>query len=160
MRLDCEEAVAVHAIQLSAHLLALDMLEPEECVEMCELVFFESRAISHAAGEFTVRYLFSEDFMAKAQQSRVPKGGRGREGGEGEGKEGGKEGGKGREGGGGVTSELCMEIWRFCSLLPREWSKCSETSLYRSPWGQHFLATISRWLLQTGRFVQEQCNWD
>ncbi len=25
-------------------------------------------------------------------------------------------------------------------------------------WGQHFLATISRWLLQTGRFVQK--HWD
>ncbi|KAL5476327.1 hypothetical protein EMCRGX_G026256 [Ephydatia muelleri] len=43
MRLDKEEAVAVHAIQLCATMMARDMLEAEECVEICELVFLESR---------------------------------------------------------------------------------------------------------------------
>ena len=74
MRLDKDDNVAVHAIHLCGHLLVLDMLEPEECVEVCELTFFENRAISHAAGDFAVKYLFSDDFMAKAKQARVPKG--------------------------------------------------------------------------------------
>ena len=37
-------------------------------------MFVEGRAVSHAAGEFATRYLFSEDFMTKARQSKVPKG--------------------------------------------------------------------------------------
>ncbi len=36
----------------------------------------------------------------------------------------------------------------------------SEACLHSLPWCQHFLATISRWLLQTGSLVQKQCNWD
>lgn len=75
MRLDREDAVAVHAIQLCMHLLVLDMLEPDDCTEICELVFVENRAVSHAAGQFATRYLFSDEFMAKAKQSKVPKGG-------------------------------------------------------------------------------------
>ena len=74
MRLDREDSVAVHALHVCGHLLSLDMLEPEDCVQVCELVFVENRAISHAAGEFAVRYLFSEDFMARAKQAKVPKG--------------------------------------------------------------------------------------
>lgn len=75
MRLDREDAVAVHAIQLCTHLLVLDMLEPDDCTEICELVFVENRAVSHAAGQFATRYLFSDEFMAKAKQAKVPKGG-------------------------------------------------------------------------------------
>lgn len=78
MRLDREDGVAVHALHVCGHLLSLDMLEPEDCVQVCELVFVENRAISHAAGEFAVRYLFSEDFMARAKQAKVPKGESGR----------------------------------------------------------------------------------
>ena len=74
MRLDREDSVAVHALHVCGHLLSLDMLEPEDCVQVCELVFVENRAISHAAGEFAVRYLFSEDFMTRAKQAKVPKG--------------------------------------------------------------------------------------
>ena len=74
MRLDREDSVAVHALHVCGYLLSLDMLEPEDCVQVCELVFVENRAISHAAGEFAVRYLFSEDFMARAKQAKVPKG--------------------------------------------------------------------------------------
>jgi len=74
MRLDREDSVAVHALHVCGHLLSLDMLEPEDCVQVCELVFVENRAISHAAGDFAVRYLFSEDFMARAKQAKVPKG--------------------------------------------------------------------------------------
>ena len=74
MRLDKEEVVAVHAIQLCATMMARDMLEAEECVEICELVFLESRTVSHAAGDFAVKYLFSDDFMSRAKQARVVKG--------------------------------------------------------------------------------------
>ena len=51
MKLDKEEAVSTAAIRLCTALLAQDMLEPEECVEICELVFFDSRLIARAAGE-------------------------------------------------------------------------------------------------------------
>lgn len=34
MRLDKEDGVCVKAIQLICHLLSLDLLEPEECVEV------------------------------------------------------------------------------------------------------------------------------
>lgn len=51
MRLDKEEAVSMAAIKLCTAMLTEDMLEPEECVEICELVFFESRPIARAAGE-------------------------------------------------------------------------------------------------------------
>ena len=34
MRLDKEDAVCVKAIQLAAHLLSVDLLEPEDCVEV------------------------------------------------------------------------------------------------------------------------------
>ena len=34
MRLDKEDAVCVKAIHLLSHLLSLDLLEPEECVEV------------------------------------------------------------------------------------------------------------------------------
>ena len=74
MRLDREDNVAVHAIHLCGILLSRDMLEPEDCLEICELSFMENRAVSHAAGEFAVKYLFSDDFMAKAKQARIPKG--------------------------------------------------------------------------------------
>lgn len=66
--------MAVHGIRLCGCLLQLDILEAEDSLEICELVFLENKAISHAAGEFAVAYLFSEDFMAQAKQARVPKG--------------------------------------------------------------------------------------
>ena len=37
-------------------------------------MFVESRSISHAAAEFSTHYLFSDDFMSKAKQAKVPKG--------------------------------------------------------------------------------------
>ena len=43
-------------------------------VQACELMFVESRSVSHTAGEFATRYLFSDDFMTKAKQAKVPKG--------------------------------------------------------------------------------------
>ena len=38
MRLDREDAVCVKAIQLAGHLLSLDLLEPEDCVEVTQCV--------------------------------------------------------------------------------------------------------------------------
>ena len=74
MRLDKEETVAVNAITLCSHLFTLDMLEEEDCVEICELVFTDTRGVAHAAGSFAVQYLFSEDFMSKTHQSLVKRG--------------------------------------------------------------------------------------
>ena len=68
MKLDVDEPTAVTAIIVLTHMLNLDLLEAEESVEVCELVFIESRAISHAAGQFAVNYLFSADFMDRARQ--------------------------------------------------------------------------------------------
>ena len=74
MRLDVDDHAAVTAINVLNHMLSLELLDAEECVEVCELVFMESRAISHAAGIFTANYLFSEDFMERAHQKPVPAG--------------------------------------------------------------------------------------
>lgn len=38
MRLDREDTVCVKAIQLCSHLLSLDLLEPEDCVEVSSVV--------------------------------------------------------------------------------------------------------------------------
>lgn len=88
MKLDKEDSVAIAAIGLSSHLLSLDMLDPEECVEICELVFMDNKHIARAAGiyniftmcimllsgKFAVKYLFSEEFMTKASRAKPPKG--------------------------------------------------------------------------------------
>lgn len=74
MKLDTDEPTAVMALNVLLHMLSQDLLEAEECVEVCELIFIESRAISHAAGQFTVNYLFSTDFMDRARQKSVPTG--------------------------------------------------------------------------------------
>ena len=37
-------------------------------------MFVESRSVSHTAAEFATRYLFSDDFMTRARQAKVPKG--------------------------------------------------------------------------------------
>ena len=68
MRLDVDEVTAVMGITVLTHMLSLDLLEAEECMEVCELIFMEARAISHAAGQFAVNYLFSADFMDRARQ--------------------------------------------------------------------------------------------
>ena len=74
LRLDIDESTAVAAIGVLTHMLSLDLLESEECVEVCELIFIESRPISHAAGHFAINYLFSSDFMDRARQKAVPAG--------------------------------------------------------------------------------------
>ena len=74
MRLDVDELAAVTAINVLTHMLGLDLLDNEECMEVCELIFMEARAISHAAGQFAVNYLFSADFMDRAHQKPVPAG--------------------------------------------------------------------------------------
>lgn len=74
MRLDVDEHAAVTAINVLTSMLTLDLLEGEECVEVCELIFLENRAISHAAGHFAVDYLFSSDFMERARRKSVPPG--------------------------------------------------------------------------------------
>lgn len=74
LRLDIDESAAVAAIGVLTYMLSLDLLEPEECVEVCELIFIESRPISHAAGHFAINYLFSSDFMDRARQKVVPAG--------------------------------------------------------------------------------------
>ena len=52
MRLDKEDSVQVAAISLCSRLLTLDMLEPEECIEICEMVFMDTKkAVSQAAGK-------------------------------------------------------------------------------------------------------------
>ncbi len=51
MRLDKEDGVQVAAINLSGQLLGLDMLEPEECIEICEMVFLDNKKnVLQAAG--------------------------------------------------------------------------------------------------------------
>ena len=70
MRLDVDEHAAVTAISVLCHMQALDLLDAEESLEVCELVFLENRAISHTAGQFAV----SEDFMSRAKQREVPEG--------------------------------------------------------------------------------------
>ena len=58
MRLDKEDNVQVAAINLCGHLLTLDMLEPEECIEMCELVFMDTKkTVSQAAGKVVCVYV-------------------------------------------------------------------------------------------------------
>ena len=42
--------------------------------QVCELMFVESRNVSHTAAEFATHYLFSDDFMTRARQAKVPKG--------------------------------------------------------------------------------------
>jgi len=74
MRLDIEDSVAVVAINVLEHMQNLKLLEMDECQEVCELLFLESRGISHAAGQFAISYFFSEDFMSKAKVKRPPKG--------------------------------------------------------------------------------------
>lgn len=74
MRLDVDDPAAISAINVLSHMQNLDLLDAEECQEVCELVFLEHRGISHAAGQFAVGYLFSEDFMSKAKQRKVPRG--------------------------------------------------------------------------------------
>ena len=74
MRLDVDEHTAVTAVSVLCHMQALDLLDAEESLEVCELVFLENRAISHTAGQFAVDYLFSEDFMSRAKQREVPPG--------------------------------------------------------------------------------------
>ena len=54
MRLDKEDSVQVAAINLCGRLLTLDMLEPEECIEICEMVFMDTKkTVSQAAGLWT-----------------------------------------------------------------------------------------------------------
>lgn len=74
MRLDIDDSAAVTAINVLSYMQSLDLLDTEECQEVCELVFLEHRGISHAAGQFAVGYLFSDDFMSKAKKRKVPKG--------------------------------------------------------------------------------------
>ena len=62
MRLDVDEQTAVTALSVLTHLLALDLLDAEESVEVCELIFIESRAISHAAGQFAANFLLSTEY--------------------------------------------------------------------------------------------------
>ena len=38
-------------------------------VQVCELMFVESRVVSHIAGDFATRYLFSDDFTSQAGKS-------------------------------------------------------------------------------------------
>jgi len=74
MRLDVDETAAVTAISVLTSMLLLELLDSEECVEVCELIFLESRSISHAAGQFAVNYLFSSDFMERSRRKAVPAG--------------------------------------------------------------------------------------
>ena len=74
MRLDIDDHAAMCAISVLDYMQALNLLDTEECQEVCELIFLEHRGVSHAAGQFAVNYLFSEDFMSKAKLRKVPKG--------------------------------------------------------------------------------------
>lgn len=71
MKLDVEASVAVQAINLCSVLLQLDLLNSEECTDICELVFMENRGISHAAGQFLCQYLLSDEFIEKAKTMKV-----------------------------------------------------------------------------------------
>lgn len=51
MRLDREDIVASLAINLCTLLFSLDMLDPEECTTICQLVFFDNKLIARAAGK-------------------------------------------------------------------------------------------------------------
>jgi hypothetical protein len=74
MKLDKEDNVAIAAINLLCNMLELNILEPEDCTEICEMVFIENKNIARTAGKFTVKYLFSEDFMSKARLEKPPDG--------------------------------------------------------------------------------------
>ncbi len=74
MRLDIDDNVATSAIAVLGHMADLSILDGEECQEVCELIFIENKGIAHAAGQFAVNYLFSDDFMRKAKLKKVPKG--------------------------------------------------------------------------------------
>ena len=71
MKLDVEAPVAVQAINLCSVLLQLELLNNEECVDICELVFMENRGISHAAGQFLCQHLLSDEFIEKAKTMKV-----------------------------------------------------------------------------------------
>ena len=51
MKLDKEDSIATVAISLCYHLFSLDLLEVEECVDVCQMVFMENRTLGRAAGE-------------------------------------------------------------------------------------------------------------
>lgn len=70
MRLDKDDNVSVSAVALCSHLLDLQVLEEEDCLEICELVFTDNRSLAQEAGAFTVKYLFSDAFMRKARQQK------------------------------------------------------------------------------------------
>ncbi len=74
MRLDTDDNVATSAIAVLGHMADQSILDGEECQEVCELIFIENKGIAHAAGQFAVNYLFSDDFMRKAKLKKVPKG--------------------------------------------------------------------------------------
>ena len=74
MRLDVDDHAAVTDISVLTSMMNLDLLEGEECVDVCELIFMENRAVSHAAGQFAVSYFFSADFMERARRKAVPPG--------------------------------------------------------------------------------------
>ena len=71
MKLDVDSSVAVHAINLCSILLQLDLLDGEEANDICELVFMENRAISHAAGQFLCQHLLSDEFLEKAKTMQI-----------------------------------------------------------------------------------------
>ncbi len=48
----------------------------------------------------------------------------------------------------------------FVAWTLHVWGTLTVKRAYPGYLGVSFLATISMWLLQTGRLVQEQCNWD
>jgi len=71
MKLDVDSSVAVQAINLCSILLQLDLLDGEEANDICELVFMENRAISHAAGQFLCQHLLSDEFLEKAKTMQI-----------------------------------------------------------------------------------------
>lgn len=56
MKLDKEEAVQIAVINLCSQLNMLDMLESEDCLEVCELVFGNRRSVCLAAGEPPIQH--------------------------------------------------------------------------------------------------------
>lgn len=74
MRLDIDDHTAICAINVLEQMQIRNLLDGEDCQEVCELIFLENRGISHAAGQFAVSYLFSEDFMSKAKLRKIPRG--------------------------------------------------------------------------------------
>ncbi|XP_011408151.1 PREDICTED: cohesin subunit SA-1 [Amphimedon queenslandica] len=67
MKTDKDDTIASTAISLCTLLFSLDMLDADDCVELCQLVHLENRVLGRAAGKFAVRYIFCDEIVTKTR---------------------------------------------------------------------------------------------